>query len=307
MSKTVPVCAAPKSAAAGDRQDRRRSEPLDLIIQVLRKVHGREVGCYDETFLAKNVAKRMEVTGSPTMAEYSRWVAKNPPEAERLSEGLTISFSEFFRNPLSFAVLEEVVLPRLVAAKRAASGVIRVWSAGCAAGQEAYSVAMLLEDLATARKTGPAFRILATDLSEPALAAAREGVYEATEVGQVRLRHLRDYFEEAGPAYRIGARLRARVEVSAYDLLDEASSSPPASIYGDFDLILCSNVLLYYRPEVREGLLDKLERALGPGGYLVTGEAERNLAEQCAGWQAVAPPAAVFQKVLPPPSPGRHD
>jgi chemotaxis methyl-accepting protein methylase len=131
-------------------------------------------------------------------------------------------------------------------------------------------------------------------------------VYDATAVRQVRLRHLRECFTQEGETYRVCFRLRERVHVCAYDLLDERSSSPPAGIYGDFDLIVCSNLLLYYRPEVRQAILARLHRALAATGYLVTGEAERGIVEQGLGFQTAALPAAVFQKAPASLTPGNY-
>lgn len=263
----------------------------------MRGVHGRDMGRYDEAFLARTVAKRMELTARMTFADYCGYLSESPSEADKLVRSLSITFSEFFRNPLTFALLEQLVLPKLVAEKRNTGGAeIRVWSAGCAGGQEAFSLAILLEELTTARENGVSFRIFATDISEEAMTTARAGVFEFSAVQQVRLRHLRECFTQEGQTYRIRHRLRDRVDVSSYDLLDERSTSPPAGIYGDFDLVVCSNLLFYYRSEVRQAILAKLHRALAASGYLVTGEAERGMVEQTAGFDAVALPSSVFQK-----------
>ena len=270
---------------------------MNSIIEALRQAHGLDAARYDEPFLAKMVARRMEATARQTLAGYSSLLAQDEPEARALLGTLSVTFSEFFRNPLAFALLEQCVLPKLAARNRAAGAAeLRVWSAGCAAGQEAYSLAILLEEMSGARDTGLPYRVFATDISEPSLAAARLGAYDAASVQQVRLRHLRDHFAQEGPVYTVSARLRQRVDVSVYDLLDEHAASPPAGIYGDFDLIVCSNLLFYYRPHVRQLILAKLRRALSPSGYLMTGEAERGIVEQAGGFEAVAPPAAVFCK-----------
>ena len=102
-------------------------------------------------------------------------------------------------------------------------------------------------------------------------------------------------FSRKGEAYAIAPRLRERVDFSTYDLLDRGSSSPPASIYGGFDLVICSNVLLYYRPQIQRLILGKLRRSLAPGGYLVVGETERQIVENAGGLKAVAAPASIFQ------------
>jgi chemotaxis protein methyltransferase CheR len=270
---------------------------LAELIAVIRQTHGRDVAVYDETFLAKALEKRVAATACRNAAAYLGWLAHDAAEAEAFLNSLHICYSEFFRDPLAFALLQQLVLPGLiVAAEHSGRAEIRVWSAGCAAGQEAWSVAMLLDELLAARNGPPSFMIIATDVAEAELAAARRGVYDEAAVRNVRQRHINACFTREGEAYVLAARLRDRVCFSLYDLLNAGTTCPPASIYGDFDLVLCSNVLLYYRPETQRMILDKLWSCLATGGYLITGETERPVAENAGGFHAVALPASVFQK-----------
>lgn len=269
---------------------------LDEIMAVMRQAHGLDVTAYDESFLAKSFEKRRLATASETAAIYLQRLSGDPAEAKIFFRSLTIPYSEFFRDPLVFALLEQVILPRLLTEKEASGRAeLRMWSAGCATGQEAWSVAILLDEWTTARGKPLAYRIFATDRSEANLARARSGVYGAAALGNVRLRQLERYFSRQGEFYTITARLRGLVDFSVYDLLDRNSSSPPASIYGDFDLVICSNVLLYYRPQMQRFILDKLRRNLAIGGYLVSGEAERQIVENAGGLGAVAPHVSIFQ------------
>ena len=271
--------------------------PRENLVRVMKKVMGKDISRYEASFLAQTLRKRLSVTGVDTVADYAAFLPDHPGEAEELWRALNITYSEFFRNPLTFALLEQWILPRLLAEReRQGRAEIRIWSAGCAAGPEAYSLAILLADLSAARDPAPPFRIIATDLSEAALAAAREGVYEAAALQNVRLKHLRAYFSPQGTAYRVGAGLRDRVDFSSHDLLDERFASPPESIYGDFDLVMCGNLLFYYRRDLRRFILNRVHRALAGHGYLATGEVERGIVEQDGEFQAVAPPGAIFEK-----------
>jgi chemotaxis protein methyltransferase CheR len=128
------------------------------------------------------------------------------------------------------------------------------------------------------------------------LALARRGVYDEEAVRSVRLRQLGRHFSRRGRSYTVAPALRERVDFSAYDLHDEQSTCAPASIFGDFDIVLCCNVLFYYRLDVRGSILAKVRRSLSPRGYLVTGEAERAIVQAAGGFGAVAPPAAMFRK-----------
>ncbi len=295
---------APIESSAGNPQRRVAADgdgtpPLKPFIHLLRKEHGLDLARFDETFLEKTLRSRLMATASAGWKEYADLLKQEPAEANALLASLSIGYSEFFRNPLTFALLEQVVLPALVADKeRSGQSELRIWSAGCAAGQEAYSVAMLLEDLAALRERPVPFRIFATDVSPDALALAQEGVYDRAAVQNVRLRHLQAYFTIDGNAYAVAPGLRKRVDFSTFDLLDDSSVSPPACLYGDFDLVLCCNLLFYYGSDIRLSILGKVCRALSPGGYFVTGEAERDVVSSRKLLRAVAPPAAVFRKAV---------
>ena len=263
---------------------------------MMSRVHGKDLSHYDESFLAKSAETRRVVTAIGTADTYCDYLSDNADEAEQFFRSLNITYSEFFRNPLTFAVLEQRVLPRLIDEKQeSGSAEIRIWSAGCAAGQEAYSVACLLDELLAARKISLSYRIFATDISEKCLALARRGVYDAGAVQNVRLKHLQSCFESHNGVYSVSGRIKERIEFSFYDLLDERSSSPPGSIYGDFDLVFCSNLLFYYTPTIQQFILNKVCHSLSYGGYFVTGEAERGIVDTI-NLEEISPMSAVYRK-----------
>lgn len=276
----------------------RREEPANLheqILEALRQSYGWDLSSFDGTFLAKMLEARRTATGTPSVREYLTRLRQDRHEAEELHQSLHIAHSEFFRNPLAFALLEELILPQLAAGKGGQTE-IRVWSAGCAAGQEAYSVAILLDELAASRKNPVLFRIFATDRSRTELTTAQLGTYRRESLHNVRLKHVDGCFSRRDDTFTIVSRIRQRVDFSWHDLLGERCGSPPASIYGDFDLILCSNLLYYYQAGIQQLILSKLHQALTPRGYLVTGETEKAAVNLAGGFHALAPPAPVFQK-----------
>jgi len=274
----------------------------DSLVAAMREAHGLDISRYGESFLVKSLERRRDLIACTTDAAYLDRLRDDRAEAVALYDSLRVGYTEFFRDPLAFALLERVILPALAEQRgRDGGGEIRVWSAGCAAGQEAWSVAILLDELSAAQTRPVPYRVFATDVCVPDLETARAGVYGAAAVGNVRLRHLRDCFTGPGnggapdDSYAVAPRIRERVDFSAYDLLDECTTCPPASIYGDIDLVLCCNVMLYYRPETQRFILDKLRGSLAPGGYLITGETERQVVANAGGFRVLAPPAAVFR------------
>jgi len=276
---------------------RQSSHQVEALIQCLEEGHGLDVSVYEETFLRLTLDRRLAETGGMTVEAYLQCLAGNRAEAEAFCRALRIGYSDFFRDPLAFALLEAQVIPALIAAKSDIAGnELRVWSAGCAAGQEAWSLALLLDALCGEDSVMLPYRIFATDVFEADLSYAHDGIYNANSLGNVRLKQLRTCFLPQGEMYTIAPRLRARVAFSHYDLLDEHSVCPPVSLYGDFDLILCCNLLFYHRPEIRQRILDKLYSALAPGGYFVTGETEMSIVSSHQGLCVVNPAAAVFRK-----------
>lgn len=276
---------------------RYHNSTLERVIAVMHQSYGVDISCYESSFLAKSLEKRRQATFAETIESYLEHLSQDRGEADELARSLRVTYSEFFRNPLSFAFLRQLILPTLLDRLRIkGKNEIRVWSSGCATGQEAWSVAILLDEISQTQGASLPFRIFATDSSEANLAIASAGVYNVESMGNVSLRHLNHYFFNQGESFLITQQIRDRVDFSHYDLLDYEIGCPSASIYGDFDLVLCCNVMLYYCAKARSFILNKLWRCLMSGGYLIIGDAERQIVEGFAGFRAVTPHAAVFQK-----------
>ena len=270
---------------------------LNYLNHQINELYHLDLSVYDELFLDKTLKGRKEATGAATYEAYVAHLLEDPVELSRLTESLTNCYSEFFRNPLTFALLEQFVIPNLFSTKEQNHGrELRIWSAGCSAGQEPYSVAILADDYRRFSGTRTGFTIFATDYSERILEIARRGIYDESALKNTRLTYINRYFHKQQEHYRIIPDIMEQVDFSCYDLLAPGSGSPPASIYGDFDLVLCSNVLYYYSPEIKKRMLEKIVGSLNPGGFLVTSEAEKPIIKQARGFRQFAPPAPIFVK-----------
>ena len=193
---------------------------------------------------------------------------------EQLTAELTVGESFFFRNEHHFRALREEVIPTILR-ENAEKREIRVWSAGCAAGEEPYSLAILLDQMLAGRHWQVS--ILATDLNPKFLQAGREALYRPWAFRQTEIHHDRRYFTPETEAFRLVARLRGRVHFAYLNLVKDVYPSPLTGTLG-LDLILFRNVAIYLRPEVTRAILARLHRALRPGGWLLLGEVEVNLA-----------------------------
>ena len=266
------------------------------ITRLLDQTPGMDKSIYEHTFLRKSIEKRLQETGCGSPEEYCGYWEQNPAEGQILRASLHNHFSEFFRDQLTFAILERSILPELIQKKKKDKrSEIRIWSAGCAAGQEPYSLAILLEEALGNSHPGLTYRIFATDVDETQLDEARLGYYPSAALGNLSLKRTETWFTRQAGGYAVKAALQSNINFSAFDLVQEERGCPPASIFGDFDLLLCCNLLIYYQPGTQTLILDRFEHCLARGGSLVTGAAERGLA-LAHHYREVYPQAAIFQQ-----------
>jgi len=243
--------------------------------------YGIDVSFYEEDFLIRSLDKRLIATNTHSYKAYSDYLKADKKEIDFLANSLHISYSEFFRNPLTFSILEYLVLPSLLEKKRSGrEKEIRVWSAACASGQETYSFAMILDEVMEVFPTKFSYRIFATDINEKELSKARIGAYYPVALNNVTYKRFKKYFTPKDETYTINPRLMKNIDFSVFNLLTEKEDCPSVSIYGNFDFIFCSNVLFYYNTESQSCILDRLSNSLAPGGLLITGDIERNIVKE---------------------------
>lgn len=210
----------------------------------------------------------------PDFAMFAMRLQKDPQEVARLVDYLTINVSEFFRNREHWDVLADRVVPLLAESARWR---LRVWSAGTAAGQEAYTAAIVLAE----RSLNEAF-VLGTDIDEVSLSKARAARYTAAEVKGVPEDLLNKYFRQEGDVYVVADTIRRMVSFRRHDLL---SSEYP----GSMDLIICRNVLIYFSDQGKNEVISKFAASLRPGGVLFTGATEAIFNAQDYGLTQIFP------------------
>jgi chemotaxis protein methyltransferase CheR len=258
------------------------------------KYTGLDLSKYNESFLDRAIQNKMEAKNLASIEEYQIYLDNHPEEGLILEEDLQITYSEFFRNSLSFAVLEHLVFPFLLKkTNKKQSKEIRIWSAACASGQECYSVAILLEELQQKYQEKVDYRIFATDQNEQQLIHAKAGIFSAEAIQSLSLHRIQQWFICQGDTYTVVPKVKENIDFSLFDLLGKKLICPSASIFGDFDLIICANLLFYYKPEYQMRMIDKVSKCLAVGGYIMTGETEREILLK-QGFREVSPQSAVF-------------
>ena len=239
---------------------------LREVLTLLRVRTGHDFANYKPATLIRRIERRILVHGLPDARQYLQTLRERPEEVGLLLNELLISVTNFFRDPLAYQILERRVIPKLFE-NRNSTDPVRVWAAGCATGEEAYSIAMALAEAAGASLTPVRVQMFATDLDERAIAIGREGFYTDAEVADVSDERLRRFFGRERSGYRIRRELRELVLFATHNLIKD----PP---FSHLDLVACRNVLIYLNRSAQERLLQTFHFALRPGGYLFLGQSE---------------------------------
>jgi two-component system CheB/CheR fusion protein len=240
-------------------------QSLRQILNILRTRSGHDFTTYKPSTMHRRVQRRMNVHRIKAPDEYARFLRTNKQEASLLFRELLITVTSFFRDPEAFEILSEV-LPDLVRS-RPADQVLRVWVPGCATGEEAYSVAIVLHECMSRIEQMHDVQVFATDLDPAAIDNARAGIYPSGIAADVSRERLTRYFTQDEGSWKISKDIREMVIFAPQNVL----SDPP---FTRLDLIVCRNLLIYLDTEQQKRLLPTLHYALRPGGILFLGPAE---------------------------------
>jgi two-component system CheB/CheR fusion protein len=241
-------------------------DALREVLSLLRVRTGHEFANYKPGTLLRRLQRRLHVVGLSNLTAYARMMREQPHEAVLLMKDLLISVTHFFRDPEAFVVLEQKVIPRLFDNK-GPEDQVRIWVPGCATGEEAYSIAMLLGEYSDGMIEQPHIQVFATDLDEDAIATAREGFYTEADVVDVPEKRLERFFHREGAGYRIRRELREMILFAHHNVIKD----PP---FSHLDLISCRNLLIYLNRTAQERILETFHFALRPASLLMLGPSE---------------------------------
>jgi two-component system CheB/CheR fusion protein len=241
-------------------------DPVADIIDLLRGRTAVDFTHYKQTTIRRRVLRRMALKNLQDPREYLAVLRADAAEVQNLYQDFLIRVTQFFRDPEAFAALKEKVFPALVG-DRPAGSVVRVWVAGCATGEEVYSLAITLLEYLDGRAEHPAIKILATDLNETALEKARAGLYLDNIEIDVTAERLRRFFVRTEGHYQISKAVRELCVFSRHNL----AADPP---FSRLDLVSCRNVLIYMDAALQKRVMPLLHYALNPNGFLFLGTSE---------------------------------
>jgi two-component system CheB/CheR fusion protein len=268
---------------------------LDALLDHLKRQRGFDFTGYKRSTLERRVRKRMAATGCEDYGAYLDFLEVQPDEFAELFNTILINVTSFFRDPAAWDHLREEVLPSVLAAREGDDDAIRVWSAGCASGQEAYSLAMMLAEELGEHAFHSRVKIYATDVDQEALSQARSAMYTAKDVEGVPTELIERYFERVDAAYGFRKDLRRSVIFGRNDLVQDAPISR-------IDVLACRNTLMYFTAETQARIVGRLHFALRDEGALFLGRAETLIAHG-ARFRPTDIKHRIFRKVHAP----RHE
>jgi two-component system, chemotaxis family, CheB/CheR fusion protein len=242
---------------------------LKKIFHLLRAQTGHDFSQYKRSTFGRRVERRMAVHQIERLDEYVRYLEQTPADVEALFRDLLIGVTNFFRDPQAFEVLQEHAIPRLFTGKPADAS-IRIWVPACSTGEEAYSLAILLQERMEELKQSFKLQVFATDIDSRAIECARAGIYPAGIAADVSPERLARFFSQEPPdgrSYRIQKRVRDTMIFSEQDIIKD----PP---FSKLDLISCRNLLIYMGAELQKKLIPLFHYAMNPSGMLFLGTSE---------------------------------
>ena len=257
---TVRIPEEPKDREDNDQQ------ALRAILSGLRVRTGHDFNNYKRSTLLRRIERRVNVRNLPNLSKYASFVHEHPDEVYALLKDLLISVTNFFRDKKAFEELEKNILPEILKRKHSEDG-LRIWVAGCATGEEAYTIAMICADLVQDITERPKIQIFATDIDEAAISVAREGLYTINDAADVPPERLNRYFVKEHEGYRVRRELRETILFANHNFLKD-------SPFSRIDLVSCRNVLIYLNRQAQERVFETFHFALKAGGFLLLGTSE---------------------------------
>jgi two-component system CheB/CheR fusion protein len=278
--------ARPRVGETSLPDDQESLAEFEALLAYLKQSRGFDFSSYKRSSLMRRVLVRMQTLSVKGFASYLDFLQVDPEEFTSLFNTILINVTSFFRDPPYWEYLRDEIVPRLV--RPGSSEPIRIWSAGCASGEEAYSIAMLLAEAVGPEPFRERVKIYATDVDEEALNQARHAVYGPRTAQDVPAPLLEKYFDRQEDRYVFSKELRRSIIFGRHDLIQDAPISR-------VDLLTCRNCLMYFNSEAQARILGRFHFALVPGGVLFLGKAETLLA-QSATFEALDVKRRVFAK-----------
>lgn len=266
---------------------------LKRLTDKVHKERGVDLAQYRERYVERRVAVRLHQLGLHTYNQYTTFLDAHPEEYQQLLDTLTINVTQFFRDQSVFGVVRDTVVPTIVKHKQTRKQrLIRVWSAGCATGEEPYSLAMaFLDGIERMKADSAMLSVIATDIDRDALAVGKRGEYPMTAVSHIPRYYQTRYLERGPETFRFKQEVQRAVRFQYLNLFADAP------IHG-VDAVFCRNVFIYFNREEQERMLAVFRDSLVRGGFLVLGRSERLATSVSRDFELIDARERVYRKPL---------
>ncbi|MEW6685098.1 MAG: protein-glutamate O-methyltransferase CheR [Candidatus Edwardsbacteria bacterium] len=268
-------------------------EAFALLKKKIKDQTGFNAEQYKERPFRRRIAVRMRANKITSYVDYLVLLEKKTGEYDLLLNTLTINVTKFFRNYETYEAVREKIFPKMI--KENQRGILRFWSAGCASGEEPYSLAIVLQEFLGERKEKVKFEIYGTDIDEESLQRAISGEYTEFSMTEIPPYLCQKYFSFNGK-YKIKEDVKQTVQFLKLDLMEKPT-------FNELDIIFCRNVLIYLSREAQERILVNFYDSLRPGGYLVLGKVETILGEMRRRFEVFDGKERIFRKPIKENSP----
>ncbi len=266
---------------------------IQPILTLVRKKTGHDFSEYKHNTIRRRIQRRMALNHIQKITDYRRFIRQDPDEAEELFRDLTITVTDFFRDPEAFARLKEKVLKPLME-QTEENGNLRAWVPGCATGEEAFSLAMVLLETMEDLDRYIEVKVFASDINDDAIRAARTGIYSRGIAANLSDEQLKRFFTKKNDHYQVDSKIRDMVVFADHNLLRD----PP---FSNMDLVSCRNLLIYMESALQKKIFPVLHYAIKPGGYLFLGTSE-SIGENSGFFKPVDKKYKIFRREEQPPA-----
>ena len=245
-----------------------KSEIFAQLVDMLEKNCGIDLSKYRDKCIMRRIAVRLRALHLEKIENYIDFLNQNPNEYDKLLDVLTINVTQFFRNPSTFDAIRTMVIPKILARKQeSGQRHIRFWSAGCASGEETFSLAILLKEALQEETRNYSIIIYGTDVDQGVIRKAKEGAYSWLQLEGIPKAYLEKHFFQIKDKFALDPEIKKMVYFKKSDLLKDEG-------FTRIDLILCRNILIYFSLDIQEQILAKFHRSLNADGFLILGKVE---------------------------------
>lgn len=262
-----------------------------MVMNKIYKKTGIDCKQYKDNYLKRRINVRIRALNAKSYRNYIKILDSNPNEYDLLLDKLTINVTQFFRDKTTFDAVRNTVLPALISNKKKGDRkLMRIWSAGCASGEEPYSIAMLLHEALGSDINNFMISIYATDIDDVVMAKAKKGVYEAAALKGVEKKIINKYFTyDDDGRYHVTSKVKRLVRFKHLDLISGKN-------FSHIDMIFCRNVVIYFSKDLQKQLYNKFYDAANRGGYFVMGKTETLVGDARDKFRSVNSIERIYQK-----------